>query len=259
MSTDLIQHAFGDHTVRTLLDAHGEPQFVLADLCSAIGIGNSRMVAQRLHPDGVSQADVIDSMGRRQRATVVTESGMFEVVLRSDSDRAAPFRKWVTTEVLPTLRKTGSYALGAQTAEQRIALAVIEAQALLAEKDATIAVLTPPAAAWNALADSAGDYSMRDAAQILSRDPGIEIGQNRLAKLLRQIGWIDPRGIPYQHHVQVGRLRSKPQTRISHRTGERVACEPQVRITLKGIEALHGHLHGLAPVQAETSPLAVAS
>ncbi len=259
MSTDLIQHAFHGHTVRTLLDEHHEPLFVLTDLCGALGIGNSRMVAQRLHPDGVSQADVIDSMGRKQRATVVTESGMYETVLRSDSDRAVPFRQWVTREVLPTIRKTGSYSLTAQTPEQRIALAVIEAQALLAEKDATIAVLAPPAAAWNALADSAGDYSMRDTAQVLSRDPGIEIGQNRLAKLLRQIGWIDSRGIPYQHHVDVGRLRSKPQTRLSHRTGERVACDPQVRITLKGIEALHGHLHGLAPVQLEPAPLAVAS
>jgi prophage antirepressor-like protein len=109
MRTDLIQHAFHGQAVRAIIDERGEPLFVLADLCAALGIGNSRMVAQRLHPDGVSLADVIDSMGRTQRATVVTESGMYEVVLRSDSPRAVPFRQWVTTEVLPSIRRTGSY------------------------------------------------------------------------------------------------------------------------------------------------------
>lgn len=258
MSTDLIQHTFHGQSVRVSADEHGEPWFVLADLCAVLGIARPAVVAARIADDmkGVCQAD---TPGGRQQMTTVNEPGMWTVILRSDSPNAEPVRRWVTTEVLPSIRKTGSYALGAQTPEQRIALAVIEAQTLLAEKDATIAVLAPPAAAWNALADSTGDYSMRDAAQILSRDPGIEIGQNRLAKLLRQIGWIDPRGIPYQHHVQVGRVRSKPQTRVSHRTGERVACDPQVRITLKGIEALHGHLHGLSPVQVEPAPLAVAS
>lgn len=259
MSTDLIQHAFHGHAVRVITDQHHEPWFVLSDVCRVLDIANPSNVAARVDPDALRTVEVIDSMGRTQSARAVNEPGLYEVIFLSRKPEAREFKRWVTTEVLPSIRRTGSYATAANTPEQRIALAVIEAQALLAEKDARIAVLEPPAAAWTALADSAGDYSMRDTAQILSRDPGIEVGQNRLAKLLRQIGWIDSRGIPYQHHVDVGRLRSKPQTRVSHRTGERVACDPQVRITLKGIEALHKTLHGTAPVQVEPAPLAVAS
>lgn len=258
MTNDLIQHAFHGQAVRVVTDEYGEPWFVAYDVADVLGYSVTSALTRRLDDDDKG-VRVLHTPGGPQEMTVITEPGLYVAVIGSQAPRATEFKRWVTHEVLPSIRRTGSYALGAQTPEQRIALAVIEAQALLAEKDATIAVLAPPAAAWNALADSTGDYSMRDTAQILSRDPGIEVGQNRLAKLLRQIGWLDSRGIPYQHHVDVGRLRSKPQTRVSHRTGERVACDPQVRITLKGIEALHGHLHGLAPVQIDPAPLGLAS
>jgi anti-repressor protein len=258
MSADLVQHAFHGQAVRVITDEHGDPQFVLADLCKVLDLGNPSMVASRIDSDALSLAEVIDSLGRRQQAHVVSEAGMYEVVIRSDKPEAREFRRWVTTDVLPTIRRTGSYAVP-QSREQRLALAVIDAQAMLIEKDERIAVLEPAAHAWDALADSTGDYSMRDAAQILSQDPSIEIGQNRLAKYLHEVAWIDPRGIPYQHHVDVGRLQSKPQTRVSHRTGERLLCDPQVRITVKGIGALHKLLGGTAAVDTTIRHLAVVS
>ena len=167
----------------------------------------------------------------------------------------ADFKRWVTHELLPEVRRTGSYAVP-QSREQRLALAVIDAQAMLTEKDERIAVLEPSAHAWDALADSVGDYSLRDAAQILSQDPSIEIGQNRLAKFLHECAWIDPRGVPYQRHVDVGRIQSKPQTRLSHRTGERIVCDPQVRVTVKGLGALHTLLGGTGPVATTITDVA---
>jgi prophage antirepressor-like protein len=247
MSADLVQHAFHGQAVRVITDEHGDPLFVLADLCKVLDLGNPSMVAQRVDPDALSQAEVIDSLGRGQQAHVVTESGMYEVVIRSDKPEAREFRRWVTREVLPSIRRTGAY-VAPMSREQRLALAVIDAQAMISEQGDRIAELEPAAHSWATLAESTGDHSMRDTAQILSRDPDIEIGQNRLAKYLRQVGWIDPRGIPYQHHVDTGRIHSKPQTRVSHRTGERVACEPQVRITIKGLGALHKLLGGTEPV-----------
>lgn len=85
------------------------PLFCLADICKAIGINNARAVKQRLDEDDVSLIDTIDSMGRNQSVTFITESGLYDVIIRSDNPNAKPFRKWVTSEVLPAIRKTGGY------------------------------------------------------------------------------------------------------------------------------------------------------
>ncbi|MGV8973148.1 MAG: phage antirepressor [Rhodoglobus sp.] len=246
MSADLIQHAFNGQAVRVITDEHGEPWFVAGDVATILGYSMASAMIRRLDDDekGVRP---LHTLGGSQMQSVITEAGLYSAILGSSIPGARDFKRWVTHELLPEIRRTGSYAIP-QTREQRLALAVIDAQAMLTESNERIAELEPPAAAWTALAESIGDYSMRDTAQILSRDASIEIGQNRLAKFLRQVGWIDPRGIPYQHHVNVGRMQAKPQTRVSHRTGERVACEPQVRITIKGLGALHSLLHGTEPL-----------
>ena len=85
------------------------PLFCLADVCKAIGIANARDVRNRLDEDDVVLTDTIDGMGRTQKANFVTEAGLYDVIIRSDSEKAKPFRKWVTSEVLPSIRKTGSY------------------------------------------------------------------------------------------------------------------------------------------------------
>lgn len=91
------------------LQIDGEPWFVLKDVCAAIGIKDHVTVSKRLDEDEVDLAQVIDGMGRSQETTVINESGLYSVILRSDKPEARPFRKWVTSEVLPTIRRTGSY------------------------------------------------------------------------------------------------------------------------------------------------------
>jgi len=245
VSADLIQHAFHGQAVRVITDERGEPWFVLADLCAALGIRNARDVAARLDDD-MKGVGLIDTLGGRQQMTTVTESGMYEVVVRSDSAQAKPFRRWITTEVLPSIRRTGSYGTPS------FDLTRIEDVALLVQAATTaltrVRELEPPAAAWTAMADAGGDYSLRDAAQILDRDPSIKTGQNRLGQYLRQIGWLDKRGIPYQRHVDLGRITSRVRTYKHPRTGEQMTAEPQVRITVKGLGALHKLLGGTEPL-----------
>lgn len=93
--------------VRTV-EKNGEPWFVLKDVCEILGIANPRNVSDRLDDDekGVRQ---IDTPGGEQRMTIINESGLYNVILRSDKPEAKPFRKWVTAEVLPSIRKTGGY------------------------------------------------------------------------------------------------------------------------------------------------------
>lgn len=84
----------------------GEPWFVLADICKILELSNPTMVAKKLDKDERAKSD----LGLQERnVTLINESGLYAVILRSDKPQAKPFRKWVTSEVLPTIRKTGKY------------------------------------------------------------------------------------------------------------------------------------------------------
>lgn len=86
-----------------------EPLFCLADVCKSIGVANARNVKDRIDEEDVRQVDTLTN-GGMQKLTYVTEAGLYDVIIRSDSDMAKPFRKWVTNEVLPSIRKHGAYA-----------------------------------------------------------------------------------------------------------------------------------------------------
>ncbi|QOP65009.1 anti-repressor Ant [Mycobacterium phage Firehouse51] len=113
-NTALVPFAYGDAAVRVVV-IDGDPWFVLADLCKVLGMARgASQITDRLD-DGVRQTyPISDSLGRTQQATIVSESGMYEVVIRSDKPEAVKFRRWITGEVLPAIRKTGSYSLDAQ-------------------------------------------------------------------------------------------------------------------------------------------------
>ena len=94
--------------IRTI-QRNGETWWVLKDVCGVLGLSNARMIADRLDEDDVSLAYVTDSMGRRQQTNIVNESGLYNVILRSDKPEAKKFKRWVTHEVLPQIRRHGAY------------------------------------------------------------------------------------------------------------------------------------------------------
>ena len=110
---DLRTWNFEDYEVRTV-EIDGEPWFVLADVCKVLELSNPSKVADRLESDEKANFE----LGLRGGATnCINESGLYTVVLRSDKPQAKPFRKWVTSEVLPSIRKTGSYSTQSQFAD----------------------------------------------------------------------------------------------------------------------------------------------
>lgn len=102
--------------VRTV-QIDGEPWFVLADICRELEISHVKDTATRIDEDDLGQTEVIDRMGRSQKAWIINESGLYAVILRSDKPQAKPFRKWVTSVVLPSIRKHGSYSVQSQFAD----------------------------------------------------------------------------------------------------------------------------------------------
>ena len=93
------------NNIRVTTDEQGEPWFVLNDICTALGITNTRNAAGGLDEDCVRRADVTDNLGRLRQTNVVNEAGLYEVIIRSDKPEAVQFRRWVTSEVLPSIRK----------------------------------------------------------------------------------------------------------------------------------------------------------
>ena len=112
----------------------GEPRWVLADVCTALGITNRSQAASRLDAEDVCQTDIVDSNGRTQKTTVINESGLYEVILRSDRPEARPFRKWVTSEVLPQIRRTGAY-LPPTLTQQATTVTKVELARMILELD----------------------------------------------------------------------------------------------------------------------------
>lgn len=120
---DLQIFTYQQSTVRTV-ERDGEPWFVLKDVCDVLNLTTPARVAERLDKDEVSQTHLTDSLGRQQETTIINESGLYSVILRSDKPEAKPFRKWVTSEVIPAIRRHGSYSRKPLTpAEQLLAQA----------------------------------------------------------------------------------------------------------------------------------------
>jgi prophage antirepressor-like protein len=230
------------------IDIAGTPWFLANDACAILGIANIGNALARLDEDEKSSIRLADGTPGNPNKAIVNEPGLYALILRSDKPGAKKFKRWVTHEVLPAIRKTGSYNLATpafqlpQTFAEALELAARQARELDANRD-TIRELQGPAAAWDTLAEAHGDYSVREAAQILDRDPNISTGQNRLFAHMRNIGWLDGKGEPYQAQVDNGRLVRRTTSYTHPHTSEPVLAS-QVRVTPKGVEALRRTLTG---------------
>lgn len=107
--TDLQLFEYQGNQIRTIEREDGTTWWVLKDVCFVLDLTHPEMVAKRLDDDEATQIGVIDSLGRKQQTTVINEAGLYSVILRSDKPQAKGFKRWVTHEVLPSIRKHGSY------------------------------------------------------------------------------------------------------------------------------------------------------
>ena len=132
--------------IRTMKDERGEPLFCLRDVCEVLELRTQKVV-QRLEDDVLSKYPIVDTLGRTQQATFVNEDGLYDTILESRKPQAKLFRKWVTSEVLPSIRKQGGYmvALPDETDEEILARALQIMKAAIESRDEVIAELLPRA------------------------------------------------------------------------------------------------------------------
>ncbi|NMN02755.1 phage antirepressor [Bifidobacterium panos] len=221
--SDIQVFDFKGATVRTLADKQGEPWFVLKDCMDVLGIGNPTETVKMFDEDEFSTTEVIDSIGRRQQAYVISEPGLYRLVMKSRKPEAKDFQRWVTHEVLPQIRRTGGYIPQGETPEETLARAVIIAQKTLDEQarrikqqDRQLEAQAPKVLFADSVAASDSSILVGELARDL-RQNGVNIGQNRLFQWLRDNGYLVRRrgeswNEPTQKSVEQGLFEVKTRS-----------------------------------------------
>lgn len=218
--------------VRTAL-VNEEPMFCLIDICKALEMSNPTMVAQRLDDDERTKLD----LGRQGETNFITESGLYAVILRSDKPNAKKFRKWVTSEVLPSIRKNGGYIVGQEnmTDDELMAKALMVAQNKIAERDKQIERMKPKEIFADAVSASETSILVGDLAKLISQN-GYKIGQKRLFEWLRTNNFLikcgSSRNMPQQRFVEQGLFEVK-ESNIQNPDGS-VRITRTTKVTGKG-------------------------
>jgi len=172
------------------VDQEGQPWWVLKDVCAALGINNHKMTAQRLDGDEVSLTDLIDTLGRAQKTAIISESGLYAVILRSDKPNARTFRKWITSEVLPAIRKHKAYITpdtlarirDDQTAADELIQVLTEAQKINSTLVGIVETMRPKADYYDSILQC--PYALP--VTIIAKDYGMSA--TRFNRLLHEMG-----------------------------------------------------------------------
>jgi len=237
--------------IRISTDENNEPLFCLADLCRVLGIVNSRHVKSRLDEGDVVQSDTPTNSGI-QNMSFVTESGMYNVIIRSDSPLAKPMQRWITSEVLPAIRKHGMFAtegviervlsdpdsfirILTELRNERIAKQQLEQdnqiQQLQLEAQAGKVLFA------NAVSASMTTISVGTLAKLICQN-GINIGRNRLFVWMRETGYLNSLGksynMPSQKSMDMELLEVKEGIGIKPDGTSYIQLTPMVTVTGKG-------------------------
>ena len=231
--------------VRTV-QIDGEPWFVLADICRELEISHVKDTATRIDEDDLGQTEVIDRMGRSQKVWIINESGLYTVILRSDKPQAKPFRKWVTSVVLPSIRKHGAYMtdqalekaltnpdfliqlatqLKTEQEQRRRLETTVAAQSKQIEQD------KPKVLFADSVAASSSSILIGELAKLIKQN-GVDMGQRRLFAWMRENGYLIKRcgseyNLPTQRSMERGLMEIK-ETSVIHSGYTTISKTPKV-------------------------------
>lgn len=228
---------------------NGEPWFAAPDVCKALEINNSRMAADRLDPDEKMTVSLTDShfeqRGGAQKMTLVNEPGLYSLVLGSRKPEAKEFKRWITHEVIPTIRKTGGYVANEDAFLQtylpyadentkalfRVTLATINDQnRKIAQQQEKIALDAPKVHFANSVESSQTSILIGTMAKLLKQN-GVNTGEKRLFQQLRHDGFLCDKGkrhnVPTQKSMEMGLFD------MTERTFSSPSGETKISVTTK--------------------------
>ncbi|MEO2435824.1 phage antirepressor KilAC domain-containing protein [Bifidobacterium catenulatum] len=244
MNNEIQKFDFKGAPLRTLTDKAEEPWFVAKDVCDILGT-DTRDLHKILESDEITNVDSIHIAQNGGKAPlIISEPGLYRLVMKSRKPEAKEFQRWVTHEVLPQIRKTGGYIPTTDVDDDMtiLAKAVMIGQRTMEEQKRRIAAqeshineLEPKARFADAVSASDGTCLIGELAKML-RQNGLDIDQNRLFEILRQDGYLGKTGsnrnVPTQKAMDLGLFRIK-ETAITHSDGH-VTINRTAKVTGKG-------------------------
>lgn len=222
---------------------NGEPWFVGKDVANVLGYERpAKAIADHVDAEDKDEVPIQDSIGRMQKTPIINESGLYSLILSSKLPQAKEFKRWVTSVILPALRRTGSYIAGEEhmDEDELIAQGYLALQRKLAARTAelgraneVIAELAPKAAYYDAVAGSEGDKSFRETAKTFG------VPEKKFIAFLIDHGYVyrDARGTltPYADHMKRGQFTVRE---IVYNGAETIRTSSQTRITPKGRQVI---------------------
>ena len=227
---------FNNQPVRTV-QLNNQPYWVLKDVCDVLELSNPTVVANRLEDDEVTKFNLGGLSGE---TNIITESGLYAVILRSDKPNAKEFRKWVTSEVLPAIRKNGVYLTDEKAYDithnpQSLADLLMQAGEQLKQKEIIIQEMKPKALFADAVATANTSILIGDLAKLIKQN-GHNIGQKRLFEWLRNHGYLikggNSKNMPTQKAMELKLFEVKERT-INNPDGS-VRITKTTKVTGKG-------------------------
>lgn len=228
--------------IRIIMDENGEPSFCLADVCAILGL-TSKSVTQRLSDGVISKYPIIDNLGREQQANFVNEDGLYDTILDSRKLEAKQFRKWITSEVLPSIRQNGVY-MTQNTIEKvltspdfliQLATNFKEEKRKRLEAENLVREQLPKVLFSNAVEGSKSSCLVGELAKIIAQK-GYPVGEKRLFEWMREKKYLGRCGerynIPNQQYIEQGLLEIKVGVRSG--TNGTLYTTQTVKVTGKG-------------------------
>ena len=204
---------FGE--IRTV-NINGEPWLVGKDVAEALGYSNSRDALTKhvcSEDKGVAECD---TLGGKQKLGIINESGLYALIFGSKLESTQRFKHWVTSEVLPAIRKTGGYQMQAPQGKELLALAVLEAQKTIEAQNEEIERMRPKEIFADAVSTSHTSILIGELAKLLKQN-GVDTGQNKLFAWMRENGYLIKRkgtdwNMPTQKAMEMGLFEVKEST-----------------------------------------------
>lgn len=236
--------SFNNAEVRTV-ELNGDVWFVAKDIADILEYRDAHTLTRRLDDDE-KDTQKVSTLGGEQELTIINESGLYNAIIGSTKAEAKMFKKWVTSVVLPSIRKNGGYIANQEqlTPEQIVANALIVAQNIISDQKAKLEAQTkmlveqkPKIDFYNQVADATGSFDMREVSALLK----LPYGRNKLFAKLRADKILQEDNLPYrqfidkQYFIVIESKWRNPKT-------EEVNITKQTRLTQKGLEYLKSKL-----------------
>jgi len=237
---DILPFKFEQNDVRITTDEKGEPWFIAKDVAEILEYKawDSNLVGHI--PVEWKGAKRIRTLGGSQEMTILSEQGLYFFLARSDKPKALPFQKWIAGEVLPSIRKTGSYSIpGKFKVPTKFSEALFLCAQLQAEKEASAHKVE----AYDIFLTADNAQTMNEVAKSL------KTGRNKLFALLRERGYLMRNNLPFQQYMDAGFFVVRE---ITIEKGDYVENKTQTLVTAKGVDVIKDLLYGQSYSKADT-------